>query len=431
MKHLVARLFSISRSSRPAARKAPTRARLMMERLEDRSLPSATVTPFQVTTTADSGAGSLRAAITAVNADKNDSASAPDTITFAITGQGVEVISLNKALPKIKNAVVIDGTSEQGYTNSPLIALTPGKSFAGDGLHFLNGNATIKGLAVYGFKSFGIEIKGSNDVITADYIGVDANGTDTAKTANGACGLYVHGATNVTINNNTVGNNKHRGIRVDNSSQVTIDSNTISTNGIGDPDYAGIVIKGNSTQVTITNNKISGNGRGIRIAHAGSATKVISGQTYSILIDHNVITGSATQGILIDKHFGGPSTNVELSNNTVTGAAKDGIQLNSVSNISLDKNTVNGNTLNGVEIDNASNVTLTGNTIGAQGAGNGKDGVYVGKKATMVTFTSNDIEFNTGYGVEILSKKVSPPDVSGDTGSNTIQNNGKGQVKHP
>ena len=68
--------------------------------------------------TNDTGLGSLRQAIlnsNAVTAQTN-------TIDFAIPGNGVHTIEPASPLPAITQAVLIDGTSEPGYTGTPLIA---------------------------------------------------------------------------------------------------------------------------------------------------------------------------------------------------------------------------------------------------------------------------------------------------------------------
>ena len=61
---------------------------------------------FTVTSTADSGAGSLRQAIL----DANGAAGA-DTIAFNIAGAGVHTIVLGSALPAVDEALTIDGYS--------------------------------------------------------------------------------------------------------------------------------------------------------------------------------------------------------------------------------------------------------------------------------------------------------------------------------
>ena len=73
---------------------------------------------FQVTTTADSGPGSLRQAIL----DSNAATGGTNTIDFAIPGQGLQTITLSSALPPITTSVSIDGTSQPGYVGMPLIA---------------------------------------------------------------------------------------------------------------------------------------------------------------------------------------------------------------------------------------------------------------------------------------------------------------------
>jgi hypothetical protein len=60
-----------------------------------------------VTSTADSGPGSLRQAIL----DSNSSAGA-DVIDFGISGSGVHKITPNTPLPQISASVTIDGYSQ-------------------------------------------------------------------------------------------------------------------------------------------------------------------------------------------------------------------------------------------------------------------------------------------------------------------------------
>ena len=66
-----------------------------------------------VTTTADSGSGSLRQAIVAANLHAG-----LDTIRFAIPGSGVHTIGVQSALPTIVDAVSIDGYTQPGASAS-------------------------------------------------------------------------------------------------------------------------------------------------------------------------------------------------------------------------------------------------------------------------------------------------------------------------
>ncbi|TMB81501.1 MAG: hypothetical protein E6J39_10770, partial [Chloroflexi bacterium] len=64
---------------------------------------------FTVTTTADSGSGSLRQAILDANASLGT-----DTIAFNIPGPGAHTIQPITSLPTVMEPVVIDGTTQPG-----------------------------------------------------------------------------------------------------------------------------------------------------------------------------------------------------------------------------------------------------------------------------------------------------------------------------
>ena len=113
----------------------------------------------RVTSTADSGAGSLRAAITSANTTANVGG-VPDIIAFALTGTGPFTIALTSALPTITDPVDIDGYSQSGAikntnsTSSPFngvlrIVLDGINTPAGtNGLNIDAGNTTVQGLVI-------------------------------------------------------------------------------------------------------------------------------------------------------------------------------------------------------------------------------------------------------------------------------------------
>ncbi|MDW8308412.1 MAG: hypothetical protein RMK20_03465, partial [Verrucomicrobiales bacterium] len=72
---------------------------------------------FTVTTTNDSGPGSLREAILQANANAGQ-----DTIAFDLPGAGVRVIRPLSPLPQITDSVVLDGYTQTGASvnTSPL-----------------------------------------------------------------------------------------------------------------------------------------------------------------------------------------------------------------------------------------------------------------------------------------------------------------------
>jgi hypothetical protein len=102
---------------------------------------------FLVTTTADSGPGSLRQAIL----DSNAATGGTNTIDFAIPGQGVQTIALASPLPAITNPVLIDGSSQPGYSSTALVAIDASSSGTADGLIITGADVTIRGLVNGGF----------------------------------------------------------------------------------------------------------------------------------------------------------------------------------------------------------------------------------------------------------------------------------------
>jgi hypothetical protein len=118
------------------------RFRPLLEIMEDRTL----LATFLVSTTADSGPGSLRQAILNSNAATGDT----NTIDFAVPGAGVQTITPFSPLPAITKSVVIDGTTESGFAGAPLIAIG-GQSQGGlSPLSVSAGDVTVRGLAVDG-----------------------------------------------------------------------------------------------------------------------------------------------------------------------------------------------------------------------------------------------------------------------------------------
>src|SRR5262249_18463253 len=107
---------------------------------------------YPVTTTADSGPGSLRQAILDANTTTGVA-----TITFAIPGSGVHTIGPRSKLPTITGSVLIDGFSQRGYDGTPLIELSGQSAGFADGLTLTGSGTTVRGLAIDGFR-FGAAI---------------------------------------------------------------------------------------------------------------------------------------------------------------------------------------------------------------------------------------------------------------------------------
>jgi hypothetical protein len=100
---------------------------------------------FVVTTTTDSGPGSVRQAII----DSNTATGGTNTIHFDLPGPGVETIALASPLPGITSPVLIDGTTQPGYTGAPLIAVVGAGPGNPDPLA-VGSDVTVKGVAIGG-----------------------------------------------------------------------------------------------------------------------------------------------------------------------------------------------------------------------------------------------------------------------------------------
>jgi len=148
----------------------------------------ATLAIYTVTNLSDTGAGSLREALTL--------AVGGDSVEFGVAG----TISLTSALPDISASIVIDGTTAPGYTNSPLVyidgAATAGQNASGLVLSSGSDNSTVKALGIINFDKSGISIADSlGHVVQSNYIGTD--GVNTAGNAEN--GIYISNSSGNTI----------------------------------------------------------------------------------------------------------------------------------------------------------------------------------------------------------------------------------------
>ena len=150
--------------------------------------PPATPLTNIVTTTADGGFGSLRAAIYYASDHPGT------TIKFNIPNtdpgfsNGVFTIYLVGELPPLVSArTVIDGTTQPGYTSFPVIALDASQvspeAYAISGLHFYGTNCTVRALAFDNFAYAGIQLlspDATSNHVEGCYLGVKSDGTNAA-----------------------------------------------------------------------------------------------------------------------------------------------------------------------------------------------------------------------------------------------------------
>ena len=151
-----------------------------------------------VTTTADSGPGSLRQAIYTA-----DNAGGTNTIAFDIPGSGPQVITLQSELPPITSPTIIDGYTQPGSSPNtsttadnavPLIVIDGSQitNIAQSlGLQLQANASSVQGLVIQNFGGIGVVLSGANDVVLGDFIGT--NPTAMSAQANGL-GIAVIGS---------------------------------------------------------------------------------------------------------------------------------------------------------------------------------------------------------------------------------------------
>jgi len=348
--------------------------------MEDRTLLST----FLVNNTADSGPGSLRQAIF----DSNASTEGNSVIDFTIAGGGVQTIAPLSPLPAITASVLIDGTSQPGYTGMPLVELSGNNlTGGGDGLTITGSDVTIRGLDINGFtQGAGIHISGTgatNNWIYADFLGTDPTGTQ--DLANYAGVEIDRGATNNLIGTNGDGiddaseqnllsGNLFAGVWI--TGQGTI-GNAVAGNFIG-TDITGSVALNNGTQ-TITDSQGNAFSGGVVIAAGASGNRIgTDGDSVDDVGERNVIAGSSDCGVAIQgagtdgNIVAGNFIGTDVTGTVALGVAGDGVFLDDGASY----NSI------GVNPDGGTAVRDLGNVI----SGTGHDGVdiYSGSNGNVV-----------------------------------------------
>ncbi len=382
-------------------------------------------TAILVNSTADSGSGSLRDSIDRANTDAGS-----DLILFHLTGGGPYTIQPLTALPAITETVVIDGTFAEGYAGTPIVELRGdmvgsnpiGLEISGSGAD----GTVIRGLVINHFNSgFGIYIGGASGVtIAGNYIGTDVTGT--VAQGNTGIGLLLDSG----ASNNTIGGTTAEARNIISGNDYGLDllgagttGNTVIGNYIG-TDITGTVALGNSSGgILIANgatdntiggttaaerNIISGNNtNGVKITDAGTDGNIVAGNYIGTDFTGLLTLGNTADGILLEN---GASNNTIGGNgvgagNLISGNGTSGILLGDGTPAgAADHNTIQGNII-GTDINgthalaNAANGIVlyeaSNNTLDANiVSGNQGDGIYVTGSSTDNTITANRVGTN-------------------------------------
>ncbi len=328
---------------------------------------------FTVTTTADSGPGSLRAAITASNGTVG-----PNVIDFSI-GSGPHTIAPVSALPTITQPVTIDGTSQPGFAGTPLIRLDGKNLAAGTGLSIVAGGSTVDGLKIVDW-SVGVELQGAGgNVVSGNYIG----NSGSAALANGVGVLIDQGSASNTIGGtlssatNVISGNSTAGVELTDATtqQNTIEGNAIGTNAARTKalaNAAGVLITGGASSTTIggktpaARNLISGNTNdGIDIS--GSNSNLVEGNYIGTNKRGTSALANGSRGVFISDGS---------SSNTIGGTTSGA------------RNVISGNGFLGIDVAGVTNAT-TGMCQATQTASNIISGDRIGTNAAGTAAVAN------------------------------------------
>ena len=240
-----------------------------IEPLESRIAPAT----FTVTSNSDFGAGSLREMLA-----QAEQSMGTDIIAFNLPA--ITTISLMTELA-VNSPVIIDGRTQSGYTNSPLVVISGTLTVSPNGLAFGLGSSgsEIHGLAISDFDAAGILMDADNALIsgctiTGNQFGIVVGGDNLTVGGTGASGKNVisgnsiygivgNFADGLIVQNSNIGvdrdgivaqGNTGAGIYLDSCTSPTIGGigqNVISANG-----QEGIHLVNCFNNVRVTNNFI-------------------------------------------------------------------------------------------------------------------------------------------------------------------------------
>ncbi len=384
-----------------------------------------------VTSTNDTGSGSLRQAILDAN-----STSEPDVIAFQIPGGGPFTISPVSKLPPITAPVRIDGTTQPGYAGTPLIELNGASMPAeSDGLLITGGASVIRGLAINHCKRDGIRIQGpGGNSIEGNYLGTDPSGT--IARPNGESGVFLfRSGTNVIgggslAARNVISGGNLNGIFVLDppSRKNVIEGNFIGVSATGTGALGnqqnGIAIA-SAPECRISNNVISGNGEsGVYLLGAAATNNVIEANLIGTDFTGKVAIGNRLDGVTIYGAAGNTIGGTAMEErNVISGNVNVGVRITLGS---ARRNVVMGNYIgtdatglmslanrtNGVTVAGAPGNTVGGTIAGARNliSGNEQNGILI-----IEAGSSNNLVQGNFIGVDATGSSALPNTTSGVT----------------
>ena len=230
-----------------------------------------------VTTTADAGPGSLRAAI--YYATDHSGSTVKFNIPTSDPGysNGVYNIHLTGMLPPlVANGMVIDGATQPGFSNKPLIVVDASQiipeTFTSDTFLIYSSSNQIKNISFSGFDWNGLTLEyadATNNTISGCWLGLDFSGTNAAPNADqgiliagGASGNIIGGAN--ALARNVISGNSQYGVFItdSNTTRNVVLGNCIGTDASGSNavpnSLSGVIIGGGAASNVIGSTNSAG-----------------------------------------------------------------------------------------------------------------------------------------------------------------------------
>jgi hypothetical protein len=419
---------------------------------------------YTVTTTADSGAGSLRQAILDANANGG-----PDTIAFNIVGSGVQTITPIAPLPTITDAVTINGYTQPGAaanthppnqgTNAVILIEINGQNigFGGNGLS-ATAAATIRGLAINRCPNSGIAIStagGNGSIVAGNFLGTDPAGASRPGAQN--AGVEIEAATGVVVggtapaDRNLISGSDSAQVLIGDSggSNTVIKGNLIGTNAAGTAaiqgqfNYSLVYIRNGTGNLiggptpadrnVISGGSVSGVAAGIGVGYT------VSGTNAQATIQGNYIGTDVTGTLPLGNNYGIslPDQNNVIKGNVIAASLSQGIISEGGHGAVIQGNFIGTDESATLNLGNHGGAMAVGGnnwTIGGTAAGEGNviahNGAPYGGIAngspSGAAIRGNRIFANTPLGIDLyanFSAGVTPNDPGdADTGPNGLQN---------
>jgi parallel beta-helix repeat protein len=320
---------------------------------------------FTVSNTNDSGAGSLRNAITLANGTAGD-----DVIHFA---SDLGVLTPATPYPAFVGKISIDGGGAPTYFGNPGIDIDAA-ALSAPVLRLTSGS-TLRSVAIHGSHGAAVEA-GDGSILSNCYIGTNVTGTSAIPNATG---ILVTGANARLISNLVSGN--------------TVGIEIVST-------ATGTSIYDNHVGLSASSSSAIPNGTGVVVNGNGTS----SGLEIGILGIPNIISGNTGAAIRVTSFNA-----VTIHGNYIGTADYTGRAM--------------GNGGNGVELAGSSNCTISDNEI----KNNGGAAIWIGggSGAQSGNRISKNIIARNGFGIDLGGTRdghTANDAGDGDSGPNGLQN---------